>query len=1090
MAGLIRYTGNRLDLLADRIAECIRSPLSAPLAPEIVIVQSKAMERWLSMELARRHGICANIRFPFPNAFLDELFRIMAPEYREAPPYDPEISAWRILAALPACLEQPVFGPLRAYLQDDGGLKGYQLACRLADLFDQYLIFRPDMMLRWETGASGYGEEAWQSELWRKIRQDDASCPPAHLRRLLLDRIRRPLTTAPSLPERVSIFGVSWLPPFHLEIFQALSGHLNIHFFALNPCREFWTDIHSDRETGKTVDKIREFTGRPALTATDLHLERGNSLLASMGKQGREFFRWFMDLPGEEHDVFADPGEASLLQAISSDILNLRERGADGRPKMRIDPQDRSILIHSCSSPMREVEALHDQLLALLDGDSELQPRDILIMAPDMETYAPLIEAVFDAASSSVPGAAGAPRIPFSIADRRLCAGSAVMEAFEQLLTLCDSRFEASAVLALLETPPVRKKYGLSEDDLERIRRWIMDVRIRWGVDAEGRHRAGLPFFPDNTWASGMERLLLGYALPGTDERLFNGILPYDAIEGLEAQTLGVLAEYLDNLFSSARDLKRARTPAQWADALSGLLTRFFEDDEETHRDMETIREVFERLACLGASSGYGAAAPPEVVSAFLKGKFEKQEHGRGYLHGGVTCCAMLPMRSIPFKVIVLLGMNSDAYPRPSAMQTFDLMTKTPLPGDRSRRHDDRYLFLEALLAAKQHFIISYVGQNTADHSISPPSVLVSELLDVIEQGFSREEGDIRTSLIMKHRLQAFHADYFTAGSGLFSYSEANSRASRQLQAPHRNATPFFCAPLPDPGDAEKSIALNDLVLFFKNPCRFLIERRLGASLGKETDRMIDQESFVIKGLEKYDLERRLVEKGLAGQDMEALFPLFRAAGSLPHGTVGVALYKNLIGQAENFAARVRPCLGGELPAPVDFSLQRNDYRLQGRIEDIFGGALFHFRYADLKAGDHLRLWIHHLILNLESPEPDRRASTMLGRDATWIYAPVEDAGLILDQLLEIYYKGLSFPQVFFPNASWKFAEQLLLKGKSVQQALQAARSVWTGSDYFRGESQDRYYRFCYDDRDTLNDDFQRLAVLVYGPLLKHGTPA
>ena len=1087
MSGLIRYTGNRLDLLAARLAECIRSPLSAPLTPEIVIVQSKPMERWLSMELARRQGVCANIRFPFPNAFLEELFRILLPEYREAPVYDPETLTWRILAALPACLEQPAFKPLRHYMRDDRGLKGYQLACRLADLFDQYLIFRPDMILSWEAGQNPYGEEAWQAELWRKIRQKDASFPPSHLRRLLLERIRRPLPTAALLPERMSIFGISWLPPFHLEIFQALSGRININFFALNPCREFWTDIRPDRETRKTVDKIRASTGRQTLSAADLHFEGGNSLLASMGKVGREFFRWFTDLSGEEHEMFADPGEGTLLQAIQSDILNLRERGADGQPKTLIAPPDRSIRIHSCHGPLREVEARPDQILALIDDSPDLQPRDILVMAPDMDAYAPLIEAVFDAPSTTPREHAAMPRIPFTIADCRLRKESPVMDALDQLLALCGSRFEASAVLALLETIPVRKKFGLSEDDLARIRRWIIEVRIRWGMDGESRRRAGLPGFSDNTWMAGLERLLLGYALPGKDRDLFNGILPYDAIEGLEARTLGILAEYLEGLFASAKDLERARTPADWANCLTSLLARFFEGNEETQRDMQALREVFDRLPRLSEWSGYVTPVTFEVVRAFLKTHFEKQDHGRGYIGGGVTCCAMLPMRSIPFRVICLLGMNHDAYPRPSQSPTFDLMAKHPLPGDRSRRHDDRYLFLETLLSAKQHFIVSYVGQSMADSGMLPPSVLVSELLDVIEQGFIREDGLVRESLVVKHRLQAFHADYFTAESGLFTYAEANLGAARCLRATRQEAPKFFSSPLPEPGEDWKTIDIKDLVHFFRNPCRFLIEKRLGATLGEEADILIDQEAFDIRGLEKYDLGRHLVEKSIAGDDLEAQFPLFQASGRLPHGAVGAGIYETLIHEAVDFAARVKPCLKGGIPTPLDVNLDLGDYQLHGRIETLFGGSLFQFRYADLKAGDHLRFWIYHLVVNLCQPGQGRTGGMLFGRDHAWTYAPVEKAETILRQLIEIYWKGLVFPLAFFPNSSWKFAEQSTLKGKSAQEALRAARTVWAGSRYGRGESEDRYYRRCFDEKDPLDDDFQQLAVLVYAPLMKHG---
>jgi exodeoxyribonuclease V gamma subunit len=1084
MAGLKHYTGNRLETLARYLADCIRPPLSSPLTPETIVVQSRGMERWLSMALARRHGICANVRFPFPNAFLDDLFRIMLPQYRDSPAYDPQVLAWRIMRALPACLPSPDFTEIRRYLQADaGGLKRYQLACNLADLFDQYLVFRPDMILAWETGKNGRGEEAWQAGLWRKIRENDRSTHPALLRRAFMEQAENALPTEQPLPERVSIFGISWLPRFHLEIFHALSRRLDMHLFTLNPCREFWTHIRSDREAGRAVEKIRESSGRKSLSPADLHLEAGNSLLASMGTHGREFFRGLMELNGEEYDCFSDPGETTLLQAIQSDILNLSERGRNGLPKAPVDPLDRSLQIHSCHSPMREVEALHDQILALFDDDPELLPRDILVMAPDMETYAPLIQSVFDAPAVRSADRSNIPRIPFTIADRSFSKDSPLLDGFLDLLELAGSRFEASSVLALLDAPAVRRKFGLSDEDMERIRRWVSGACIRWGIDAESRLRMGLPEMPDNTWAAGLQRLFLGYALPGKDERLFNGILPYDAIEGQEAQTLGRLAEYLHGLFECAALLNQARTPGEWTALLSSLLDQFFDGGEESQTDLQEIRRGFQRLTQLSERSGFDDPLTVDMIKFFLRGRFEQQGSGTGYISGGVTCCTMLPMRSIPFKVICLLGMNHDGYPRPSHTTGFDLITKHPRPGDRSRRHDDRYLFLEALLSARQKLIISYVGRTVADNAPLPPSVVVSELLDVVEQGFERSDGATGDMLVTNHRLQAFHPSYFSINSSLFSYSEENSHAARRLFGLHETPV-FFACPLPDPGEDWKIISIRDLVRFFRNPCRFLLERRLAATLTENTDIPIDRETFDVRGLEKYQLEQRLVDQALAGQTLAALYPLFRASGRLPLGNVGVSRYGGLIREADRFVARIKSDLAASLPEPADICLDLAGFRVHGRIENLHPEGLLHFRYADLRSGDYLQLWIHHLILL--SSGRDLFRSTLIGRSQAWSFAQAENAPSILEPLLNLYWNGLSFPLKFFPESSLNYVGRLL-NGKRAPEALRAARSVWTGSNFKRGESQDPYYRRCFGEQDPLDEEFQRLAVLVYEPLLKRG---
>lgn len=452
MAGLTRFVSNRLEILAGSLAECIGDPWPDPLTAETVVVQSAGMARWLAMELARRHGICANVRFPFPNAFLNEVFRTVLPDPFPAPACDPAALQWKIMKTLPHCLDDPAFAPIRRYIEDDAqDVKRYQLSGRIADLFDQYLVFRPDMMIAWESGRSGVNDEAWQSELWRRLRRDESHSHPALLRERFLERMRHPLPAETRVPGRIALFGISWLPHFHLEAFHALSAHRDIRLFLLNPCREFWSEIRSNRESDRTVEKFRAATGQITVSAEDLFLETGNSLLASLGAQGRDLLRWLADLPGEEREIFEDPGEETLLRAVQSDILNLRERVLEtDAEESPVDPMDRSIQIHSCHSPMREVEVLHDQILALFAEDPDLLPADVLVMAPDMDRYAPLIQAVFDAPPSPSGDRSGAPRIPFAIAGRTMTGESPVANLFLGLLELAESRLGVLPVLALL----------------------------------------------------------------------------------------------------------------------------------------------------------------------------------------------------------------------------------------------------------------------------------------------------------------------------------------------------------------------------------------------------------------------------------------------------------------------------------------------------------------------------------------------------------------------------------------------------------------------------------------------------------------
>ncbi len=429
------FTSNRLEILAEALAEVLRRPLSSPLEPEIIVIQSLGMERWLSMELARHHGICANSVFPFPNTFVHQVFKHVLPDISERSPYDPGVMTWKIMRHLPPLLKRPEFESLRIYLEEGGDLKQFQLSERIADLFDQYLLFRPDMIFQWERG----GGRHWQATIWRDLVKGHEGGHRAALAKDFFERMQKFPTELEGLPERVSVFGISALTPMHLQVLAGISRVTQVNLFLMNPCSEYWGDILSDRE----IKRTRALEGKEGeKTDESLHMEKGNSLLASMGTLGRDFFDMLNEVGCEEYHSFEEPGEKTLLTSLQTDILNLEERGLNG--KKVVSSKDRSIQIHSCHSPMREIEVLKDQLLHMFEEDPDLKPTDILVMTPDIETYTPYIQAVFDTSHED------AKWIPFSIADRGFRNESEIIEPFLAILDLWQGRFGVSQVLSVL----------------------------------------------------------------------------------------------------------------------------------------------------------------------------------------------------------------------------------------------------------------------------------------------------------------------------------------------------------------------------------------------------------------------------------------------------------------------------------------------------------------------------------------------------------------------------------------------------------------------------------------------------------------
>jgi len=1082
VTNLTLYTSNRLEILADMLAEKIRIPLSRPFDEEIIVVQSKGMERWVSIELAGANGICANARFPFPDSFVHEIFKKVIKDLPEDMAFDPKKMTWKIMKVLPSLITRPGFEGLKNYLGDRGeDLKRFQLSERISNLFDQYLLFRPEMILAWERGK----EDHWQAVLWRELVRGSELRHRAALGEAFIAEAKNRAIDIDDFPERICVFGISALPRFHIEILAGISRFIEVNFFLMNPCREYWADIVSDWEMKKTIDRQRS----EDVAYTDLHLEKGNNLLASMGALGRDFFNLINEFDYQEITAFEDLGEESILSCLQSDILNLSQKdtGIGGNDHF-LGADDTSFKIHSCHSAMREIEVLYDQLLDMFEKDPSLLPKDVLVMTPDIETYAPYIQAVFGVPEDEHM------RFPFTIADRSARLESRMIDTFLDALDLCKSRFSASEVMAILESRPVYERFGFSEGDLVLVRRWIKDTGIRWGIDEQSRRRLDLPALSENTWQAGLDRLVLGYAMPGYDKKLFDGILPYDYVEGGEAVLLGRFLAFCHTLFDYVVSFERKRRVEEWSELLISFAEGLFFLDEKRETEWQLLKRTLADLAdvIVSGESVFDEQIDVAVVRWHLGRLLEEKGFGFGFIDGGITFCAMLPMRSIPFRVICLVGMNGDIYPRQSKPIGFDLMAKHPRPGDRSRRRDDRYLFLEAILSARQRLYISYVGQSIKDNSIAPPSVLVSELVDYVEERFEGHCENIFEKIFTKHRLQAFSPEYFKSESKLFSYSKMNYQAARSI-GETIGVLPFISKGLDEPGNEWKIVDLRHLCSFFNNGARFLLNRRLGIYLEEKQSVLKDQEHFELASLEKYILEQALVEKGLSGEEIESLFPITKASGLLPHGVVGVCLYDNICQDINRFVEKTRPYVLKPKLEPVDVDVVISDFRLTGKIDVLYEQGLVQYRHARLKAKDRLRVWIYHLVLSCIRSE-HLETSKLIGlrkkdKQYEWTaleYTQAECAEKILSDLLKIYWNGLMRTIHFFPESAWEYANALLDKGRQDIDATRKARRIYFGDEYHWSECEDAYYELCFRDTDPIDSEFKDLAVEIFEPLIRH----
>jgi len=1034
------YHSNSLDTLRDLLVEMIaRDPIGDPFCAEKILVQSPGMAQWLKLEIAQRLKIAANIDFPLPASFLWRTFANLLVDVPERSAYSKESMTWVLMRVLPDKLATLEFATLNHYLSEDQQpFKLYQLCEKIADLFDQYLVYRPDWIANWENDDNSpvddsQAEQLWQPILWRAIVADTKSRELPHWHRAnmfgsFIDAINE--ASAADIPQRVFVFGISALPENYLQALVALGNRCEIHLMVANPCRQFWSDI-VDRRYLAQLTRTNYASDQDHISQLSLY-EQGNPLLASMGKLGRDYLYLLNQLELPEVQLFSEDDSTQLLSAIQSDILSLRSRKATAdypdQQRLAISLDDQSVKIHNCYSAMREVEVLQDQLLAMLEEQADLQPRDIIVMMPDVAIYSPFIEAVFGQAAHNR-------YLPFSISDRNAQQESPLIANFLQLLQLSKSRYGASQILELLSLPALLRRFELDEVDFEQMRRWILESGIKWGLDEKNRQEIAATIFAQNSWQFGLDKMSAGFAL-GDTEQTWQGIAPYPEIAGLEAAVLGQLARFIDLLHECKEQFSSSAKIGVWVNFFHQLIDSLYAADDSDLAAIELIYNALESLQTTIDEAKYGEEIAADIIVDYLQQNLTEQRSSQRFLSGQVNFCTLMPMRAIPFKVVCLLGMNDGDYPRSIPAMGFDLMAVHSRKGDRSRRDDDRYLFLEALLSSRNKLYISYVGRSIADNSVRAPSVLVSELLEYIQQGYyseasadtdaalfnieviERQGEELKQQLLVNHPLTAYHRSYFSQDSQLFSFAKqwlpiADAESSQ-------GAINEFIQPLDDNPVTE--LSLKAMVAFFKQPVRYFFQQRLQVSFINEEEPLEDEEPFSLSGLDNYVQRDELLKNSLTNEGSQQTFVEYlHHNGSLPIGLSGDQILSKNEHDVKELAQKLIPLMQGDL-IKLSFDLNLDKTLLTGWIEPLYDTGVIKYSAGKSSGRSYICTWIEHLAACANGCQ---HVTYFRAINEQFHYQAVEQeqATLHLQALLNIFYQGQKQPLSWEPDLGWKLFE-------------------------------------------------------------------
>jgi exodeoxyribonuclease V gamma subunit len=974
------HLSNKTENLLRQLTEVLRLvDARDPFQPEFFLIQSQGMERMLSQQLSRSYMSWCNYQYMLPTRFFTLIADRLGLEGGHED-YAREKLCWRLEEILRSVTGEE-YAALQSYVGGEGSdMKRYQLAGQLAYVFDQYQIMRLSMVDGWEQGhllSNNKDAERYQMALWNRLRA--AIGHSRHRGSFLSDLIkllRKGGNCIDALPERLSVFGLHSMPPIFLQSLQALSRHCDVHFYLLSPCKNYWAD---------------QLTDKAILRQGDL-ANMGHPLLKSLGQQGREFQNMLQDVQvSAEFKSFEEPTEASfpnLLQQVQSGLLQGESISPVSRPE-----NDDSLTIVSAHSAHRELMILRDRILHWLDEDAELELKDIVVMAPEIQSYSALVPALFH-------------DIPHSIADRNPALTNTSIATFLQLLQLCRGRFGWVEVLELLEREEIYPRFEIVESDLSQIRHWVLSSGIRWGLSSGHKQAMGLPGRSECTWKSGIERLLMGYAIH-TDEPVCE-VLPYGEIEGGMATPLGGLSFFCEILEQAQKDFAKDHSLAEWSALFFKYIDKLFvtEGDAGDH-----LVELSKIIADIGQEYGalHTAAISFDVICSWVEAATSEKKSSTGFLRGQLTFCSMLPMRSIPFKKVCLLGLNDTVFPKNDVHPPFDLLGNEFVEGDRSRRSDDRYQFLEAILSARENLYISYIGQSIRNNDELPPSVVVSELVELCELYGCK-------NLVESHPLHGFSAKYFTNSSSLFSYDGTLLNIATAIRKDPVEEQVWWHGVVPREDPVQ--VTVEELFSFYTHPQKYFVRKILGVYLESVAEQYEEHEPFMLDSLQSYLIDQELLQ---AADRTNQLYKM-QVAGQWPLGAPGSSQFVKKEEEQSTFRRRLQAYKSLDAREDLFVDLTFGTVQINGMLSQLSAEGSLLYRYAKLKGKDILGAWLQHC---LAAVCLDKKTETkLLGKESELVF-PAEVGGVAdLETLLLYFVKGNRSPSSLLSQPLLAYAEQ------------------------------------------------------------------
>lgn len=1053
--GLQLNVSNSLFTLVEQLANNLQKPLPTVFQPHYIVTQTLGMNNWLKIQIAEKLGITANCQFLKPNDIINHVYFLLDGPQEQILSVDN--LQWLIFGLLDEHAFKGRFPYIAQYYKQGEDTKRMALAEKVADLFDQYQIYRPKMIKEWNNiQVPDLSENNWQKYLWIAVKNKIGDKMPDKTRvgKYIIDSLQNP-SQQEKLRRRVpqiEFFGISIITAYHLEVFHELAKHINISFNLLNPSPSvYWFDDKSPQQIARWKSRARQ-----KASLYEVPIE-GNALLTNWGSVIQDTFGLFFkddDFLNEYDDSGIEPEPKSLLGKIQNDIYN--NAVSNDRNKFSLDDiKDGSISLNACYTSVREVEVLYNYLVHLVNQNpGSLSPRDIVVMVSDIDTYAPYIKAIFRSAPYS---------FPFTIADESIQSSDGLIGALHAILSLEES-FKAEDILQLLEWGYIRNRFKI--ENIELIRRVVDEANIRFGIEGN---------LADDTvhvsWVNGLNRVVYGISMKVEEEYELNeySFYPLDIVEGEQAFELIRFSHFVEVLIETIREQQKDRTLIEWGDYILRVVSNLiFQSEEEVNDDYQLLINYVKKLNLI--SDNVQEKVSFHVFKYNFLSNISGEVRTNNFASGGITFCSLIPMRSIPFKVVALLGLGFDKFPRKEDPLSFNIMQQEKRKGDRNIKENDKHLFLETILSAQEHLYISYIGKNTKDNTLLPPSAIVDELIDYIASGVevlttNKEDLLVREQFVTQHPLHNFTPQ----PPGTYNYLAANDKRIDKV-----NSNGFQIKE----SSVLEEVSIKELINFFKNPFEYYHNKVLNIYYREERVLLPETEHFELDGLQEWQIKQDLLF--LEQQELDNYIQRGIKKGELPLKNMSQTLLNNLYAAIEPTKQLVGESIGNQEERIIPIELEIEGIRIVGEIDKVFGDRIILVSFSKHNNKYRLEVYIKYLLAIASNIEVD---SYLISDVDRCIYKidkfalSMEEAREKLSELIRGYLQGQEGPFMFHPrfeNDPDKLAKYDLKKYERMLHGIFQNEQVPCGDQYLLNE-----YDLGFFEQEGMFEEYLKNSEIV-----------